>query len=109
MDEKTHSFIIRIWETIEDRVNGLEGTWRGSIDYVGSEKRLYFNDLDSIVAFIQEQVLADGSQSVARWDALVERNRFGRRVRAFWRRWGSRIIRWWRGRSQIVHRQGNSQ
>jgi hypothetical protein len=29
-------------------------TWRGSIEHVGSARRLYFQDLDQLVAFIED-------------------------------------------------------
>jgi hypothetical protein len=49
------SFIVHIWREAEDRENDIS-TWRGSIDDVSSNKRLYFNDLDGITRFIEEQV-----------------------------------------------------
>jgi hypothetical protein len=85
MEEEPHSFIIRIWESTSDQAKQTKKTWRGSIDYVGSGKRLYFNDFDSIATFIREQVYADGLQAVERWEALVERTRLGRRFRSAWR------------------------
>ena len=84
VEEETHSFIIRIWDVIEGPGNRPEETWRGSIDYVGSGKRLYFNDLNSIASFIREQIRSEGPQAVTNWESLVERSRFGRRFRAFW-------------------------
>ena len=84
MEEETHSFIIRIWDAIDGPGNRPEETWRGSIDYVGSGKRLYFNDLNSIASFIKEQIRADGSQAVTHWEALVERSRVGHRFHALW-------------------------
>ena len=69
MDEDTHSFIIRIWNAAEDRP-GKPSAWRGSIDYVGNDKRLYFNDLNSVVYFIHEQVDSMTSTSSSSWVAL---------------------------------------
>lgn len=84
MEEDTHSFIIRIWDIVDGPGERPEETWRGSIDYVGSGKRLYFNDLNSIVSFIHEQIRAERPQAIAHWEALVERSRVGRRFHAFW-------------------------
>ncbi len=53
-EQDTFSFIVRIWyETAAERKD--QPVWRGSIDYVGQNKRLYFQDLDGIKRFIQEQ------------------------------------------------------
>ena len=79
MEKETHSFIVRIWNASdvagrehlaggehpvgEKHLPGEallksreESGWRGSIDYVGSGRRLYFYDMESIVRFIREQV-----------------------------------------------------
>jgi hypothetical protein len=100
VEEETHSFIIRIWDADGEKFTHPEEAWRGSIDYVGSDRRLYFNDLNSIAAFIREQVVADSSadeHAVRRWEALVERSRLGGRIRSFWQllthRWLKRFYR----------------
>lgn len=55
MQGDTQAFIVRIWhEALDDE--GHIAAWRGSIEHVGSDKRLYFQDLDSLVGFIQEQL-----------------------------------------------------
>jgi hypothetical protein len=107
LEEDTHSFIIRIWETAEDQVSNSDATWRGSIDYVGSGKRLYFNDLNSIARFIREQIHADGLQGVDRWEALVERRRLGRRFRSFWRLLSSLRLKNLLYRKPSAHGQGH--
>ena len=81
VEKETHSFIVRIW-----CAGNLEGKasagWRGSIDYVGSGKRLYFYDLSSIVRFICEQVAGNTGRPVpvrmAKLEALKAR------LRAMW-------------------------
>jgi hypothetical protein len=60
------SFIVHIWREAEDREdNG--SAWRGSIDDVSSHKRLYFNDLDGITRFIEEQVGSIANKSSLHW------------------------------------------
>jgi len=85
VEKETHSFIVRIWNASDvaggEHLAGAEhrsgkehpagekhlpsetplksrdeSGWRGSIDYVGSGRRLYFYDMESIVRFIREQV-----------------------------------------------------
>jgi len=97
VEEDTHSFIIRIWDVVDGPGNRPEETWRGSIDYVGSGKRLYFNDLNSIVKFIHEQIRSEGSQSIANWEALVERSKLGGRLSVFWQG----IVKRWKGLFQV--------
>jgi hypothetical protein len=50
----TQSFILRIWNDAPSG-NGKVKAWRGSIVHVGSGKRIYFHNLNSISPFIQRQ------------------------------------------------------
>jgi hypothetical protein len=70
----THAFIVRIWHEAQDE-EGTIVAWRGSIDHVGSDERLYFHDLTGIVRFIQEQTGVDASSSRFRWRMLWDRIR----------------------------------
>jgi hypothetical protein len=49
-----HSFIIHIWQEEETGENLKD--WRGSIDYVGNDKRLYFRNPEGILPFIESQI-----------------------------------------------------
>jgi len=71
VEEETHSFIVRIWNAADAKSKDVSG-WRGSIDYVGSDRRLYFYDLESIVRFIREQVAVNTGMPVpAKMPTLV--------------------------------------
>jgi hypothetical protein len=50
----TQSFILRIWNDAPSG-DGKINSWRGSIVHVGSGKRIYFHNLNSITPFIQRQ------------------------------------------------------
>jgi len=50
----TQSFILRIWNEAPSG-NGKIKAWRGSIVHVGSGKRIYFHNLNSITPFIHRQ------------------------------------------------------
>jgi hypothetical protein len=65
VQDETQSFVVRIWH---EAVNGKgqADVWRGSIDHVGTNKRLYFADLDAVVRFIQERV-GMMNRSRSRW------------------------------------------
>ncbi len=72
----TQAFIVRIWhEALDDEGNIT--AWRGSIDHVGRDQRLYFHDLDGIVRFIQEQTGVDSRRSRFTWRSVLARIRNG--------------------------------
>ena len=57
MPSDSHSFVIRIWNDASDAdgaTNAAASSWRGSIDNVGTGKRVHFSDLEAMVRFIQE-------------------------------------------------------
>jgi hypothetical protein len=62
LDHKTHAFIVRVWQESSGKIP----SWRGFIEYVGQNKRLYFYDLDRIANFIKEQTGA-GINKVGPW------------------------------------------
>lgn len=83
MEKDTHSFIVRIWNAADVKSRDASG-WRGSIDYVGSGRRLYFYDMESIVRFIREQVAGNTGMPVpARMPTLAS---IKGRLRAIWER-----------------------
>ena len=55
MHGDTQSFIVRIWHEGVDTAGNIVA-WRGSVDDVGSGRRVYFRDLDGAFRFIQEQI-----------------------------------------------------
>jgi hypothetical protein len=83
VEKETHSFIVRIWNAADAKTKDSAG-WRGSIDEVGSGRRLYFYDLESIVRFIREQVAVNSGMPVpARMPTLAS---LKARIRALWER-----------------------
>ncbi len=58
-DERTESFIIRIW--IEPReLSGAPLVWRGEIEHVTSHRRHFFNQLQMIADLIQPYLASMG-------------------------------------------------
>jgi hypothetical protein len=47
------AFIVRVWQEAEN-IKGNGAVWRGSIVHVGSNRQLYFYNLESIARFIKE-------------------------------------------------------
>jgi hypothetical protein len=61
--------VIRIWHEAIDR-DGNFVIWRGSIDHVGTGRRLYFNDLSGVVRFIRDEIGSNVGRS-GRWISRV--------------------------------------
>ncbi len=55
LEDDTQAFVVRVWHEATDE-EGHATTVRGSIDHVGSGKRMYFHDLNGIVRFIQQYI-----------------------------------------------------
>ena len=62
MQADSHSYVVRIWNDAADSSNATP-SWRGSIDHVGTGKRHYFSDLQTMMRFIQESAGVDGGPS----------------------------------------------
>jgi hypothetical protein len=70
MKSERHSFIVRIWHEEEDE-EGHGPVWRGSIDHVGSGRRLYFCDLEGILGFIREQLGLNVNPRHPKWKSIL--------------------------------------
>jgi hypothetical protein len=68
VQDDIQSFLVRVWpEGVDSEGNAT--VWRGSIDHVGSEKRLYFQELAMMLDFIQQEAgINDGGASPERVD-----------------------------------------
>jgi hypothetical protein len=64
-----HSFIIHIWH--EDETGENQADWRGSIDYVGNDKRLYFRNPEGILRFIEAQIGASLKPTPGIWKRFL--------------------------------------
>ena len=62
----SRSFIVRIWAEAVGKT-GEPTAWRGSIDVVGTQRRFYFQDLQSIVRFIRQEVGFTGLRRHSAW------------------------------------------
>lgn len=70
MQTDTYAFIIRIWHEAIDPKEKI--VWRGSIERVGTEQRLYFFDLDCMLQFIQDQAGLPRPGSNSLWRAFLD-------------------------------------
>ena len=55
MQRPEHRFVVRIWR---EAGPGPEGQWRGAVDHVGHERRLYFTALSDLMDFIRARMTA---------------------------------------------------
>jgi hypothetical protein len=83
LHSQNFSFVVRIWleSTYSDGKNSI---WRGSIEQVGSDCRIYFSDLDGITRFIQTQIDLEPSPPATGLRLTLEQMQNG--VRKFWKR-----------------------
>lgn len=72
MRNETHAFIVRVWYEARDSTGNIVA-WRGSIDHVGADERLYFQDLQGVVTFIQEQTGINNKQPPTGWQSSIKR------------------------------------
>lgn len=54
LDERSHTFVVRIWEERRDLANATP-TWRGRVDEVRTGSRRYFTTLEDLVTFLSSQ------------------------------------------------------
>lgn len=59
MERNEHRFIVHVW--LETGQSGT-GQWRGSVDHVGFERRLYFSSLADLTDFIRVRMTAPDSE-----------------------------------------------
>jgi hypothetical protein len=81
LQNQNYSFVVRLWleDTQDDRGPAI---WRGSIEQVGSDRRIYFSGLDGITPIIQARVGVPAAPSHIRWQQwLTLRDRIGK----FWK------------------------
>jgi hypothetical protein len=70
-EDRSASFIVRVWCEKGDRDARSVPIWRGSIEHVPSGQRGFFQELDAVTAFMKPHLLALG---------IDEPNRFWERM-----------------------------
>ena len=60
------SFIVRIWRETSNGA-GRASTWRGSVEQVGTDERLYFQDLHTMEQFIRQRSGIGANRRGSRW------------------------------------------
>jgi hypothetical protein len=83
LQSQNYSFVVRLWleSTYSDEKIPI---WRGSIEQVGSNSRIYFSDLDGITRFIQAQIYRETPPPPSKWRLALEFVQNG--FRKLWKR-----------------------
>jgi hypothetical protein len=66
----TDAFIIRIWRETREISNTMS-KWRGVVEAVGSQERIYFESFTKMLEFIRERI---GPEAAAALSEQVEGN-----------------------------------
>lgn len=83
MQSQHYSFVVRVWleGTYSEQENAV---WRGSIEQVGSDGRMYFSDLDGITRYIQAHIGMKDSPPLTGWRSGLEHLKHG--IQKLWKR-----------------------
>lgn len=71
LEDRSAAFIVRVWCESGGEVPGAVRAWRGSIEHVSTGQRVFFTELDAVIAFMRPHLVALG---------IEEPNRFWERM-----------------------------
>ena len=71
MDKDIHAFVIRVWN--EGAGAGSANTWRGYIEHVNHDNRMYFYDLNGVARYIQQQIGFQSKKQLFGWRTWLSR------------------------------------
>jgi hypothetical protein len=73
LDERSHTFVVRIWEERRDVADALP-TWRARVDDVRTGVRRYFTTLEDLVTYLaHESGMAAGQRPIPLSPSLRQR------------------------------------
>jgi hypothetical protein len=72
-EDRTASFIVRVWCESGDALASSVPTWRGSIEHVPSGQRAFFQELEAVMAFMKPHLIALGIDEPDRFWERIER------------------------------------
>lgn len=72
-EDRTASFIVRVWCETGDALASSVPTWRGSIEHVPSGQRAFFHELEAVMAFMKPHLTALGIDEPDRFWERIER------------------------------------
>ena len=70
-EDRSASFIVRVWCESGDGEPDSVRTWRGAIEHVLSGQRAFFQELDAVIAFMKPHLVALGIEAPDRfWERM---------------------------------------
>lgn len=71
LEDRSAAFIVRVWCESGGEVPGAVRAWRGSVEHVSTGQRVFFTELDAVIAFMRPHLVTLG---------IEEPNRFWERM-----------------------------
>ncbi len=73
LEDRSASFIVRVWCESGDGQARTVRAWRGSVEHVASGQRVFFRELDAVIAFMKPHLVALGIEEPDRfWERMDE-------------------------------------
>lgn len=70
-EDRSAAFIVRVWCESGGEATGLVRAWRGSIEHIATGKRIFFQELDDVTAFMKPHLIALGIDEPGRfWEHI---------------------------------------
>lgn len=70
-EDRSASFIVRVWCESGDAGGRAVRAWRGSIEHVPSGQRAFFQELNAVIAFMKPHLIALGIEQPDRfWERM---------------------------------------
>lgn len=71
LEDRSASFIVRVWCESGDGQARTVRAWRGSVEHVASGQRVFFQELDAVIAFMKPHLVALGIEEPDRfWERM---------------------------------------
>jgi hypothetical protein len=72
-EDRSAAFIVRVWCESGGESPDTVRAWRGSIEHVSSGQRIFFKELDAVIAFMKPHLTAIGIEEPSRfWERMDE-------------------------------------
>lgn len=70
-EDRSAAFIVRVWCESGGELPGAVRAWRGSIEHVAAGERVFFKELDAVIAFMKPHLVALGIDEPSRfWERV---------------------------------------
>jgi hypothetical protein len=73
LSDQNYSFVVRVWLESSDRADRKRSVWRGSVEQIGNNQRVYFSEFNEISRFIEEQIKFQATAPSSNLRRLLEK------------------------------------